>query len=184
MGRLPEPLNLNGDEFNKLWHLHPEEFHIIKIHGRPVRTPRWQQAYGHDYAYTGRVNWALPMDTLTKAVPRLTRILEWSTATIDERLNGLLLNWYDAALGHYIGPHRDSRKGLIVGAPIVTISFGETRTFRLLRYKKKHMEERGDFLASNGTVFVTPYETNLSWKHAVPKGGTGRRISVTLRAFR
>ncbi len=42
-----------------------------------------------------------------------------------------------------------------------------------------------DFPAPDGTVFVMPYDTNLAWKHQVPKSAKsrGRRISVTLRAF-
>ena len=69
---------------------------------------------------------------------------------------------------------------MVADAPIVTISFGETRTFRLTRGKEKR-----DFEAVSGAVFVLPYSTNLAWKHAVPKSVRyrGRRISVTLRAF-
>jgi alkylated DNA repair dioxygenase AlkB len=97
-------------------------------------------------------------------------------------LNGLLLNWYDGQLGHYIGPHHDSRKFMIVGAPIVTVSLGEERVFRLTQPKTK---EHREFPACDGTVFVMPYDTNLVWKHEVPKSAKrrGRRISITLRAF-
>jgi len=141
------------------------QYHEIKIGGRPQKTPRRQQAFGKDYQYTGRVNRALPVP------PMLGPLLVWATATIDERLNGLLINWYDGELGHYIGKHRDSTKNLIKGAPIVTVSFGEERVFRLRQY--------------GGDVFIMPYETNLAWTHEVPhaKGSVGRRISVTLRAF-
>ena len=56
--------------------------------------------------------------------------------TVDDRLNGLLLNWYDGRLGHYIGKHRDSRVNMIHGAPIVTISLGEERSFRLAPWRR------------------------------------------------
>ena len=93
-----------------------------------------------------------------------------------------MLNWYDGKLGHYIGPHHDSDKGLVVGSHIVTISLGEGRVFRLTRPRTG---ERRDFPATDGTVFVTPWDTNAAWKHQVVKsaGRRGRRISVTLRAF-
>src|SRR5262249_48845033 len=86
--------------------------------------------------------------------------------------------------GHYIGEHHDSTEYMEEGAPIVTISFGETRTFRLSRGKGKSRVVR-DFNATPGRVFILPYATNLVWKHGVPKSAryTGRRISVTLRAF-
>jgi len=71
---------------------------------------------------------------------------------------------------------------MVVGAPIVTISLGEERVFRLTHPKRK---VTSDFIARDGSVFVTPYETNLAWKHAVPRFARyrGRRISITLRAF-
>ncbi len=175
-GRLPEPLIPDDEAFEALWTLHPEDFHEIHIHGRKVKTPRWQQAFGADYHYTGQTNRALP---LTDA---LRPFLEWACACVDPRLNGLLLNWYDGTLGHYIGRHRDSITDMIPGAPIVTISLGQERTFRLRPWKGR---QALDFPTPHGAVFALPYATNLAWTHEVPasKRATGRRISITLRAF-
>ena len=156
--------------------LHPDDYHVIQMHGRPVKTPRWQQAYRADYHYTGRTNAALPVP------PILEPLYSWARRAIDGRLNGLLLNWYDGKLGHYIGPHRDSTKNMVHGDPIVTVSLGEQRIFQLTHPKQK---VKRDFLAEAGTVFIMPYDTNEAWKHAVPKRARyrGRRISITLRAF-
>lgn len=176
VGRLPEHLRPDDDKFESLWHLHPEDYHVIQMHGRPVRTPPWQQAYGADYHYTGRTNTALPVPST------LEPFWEWVRSEIDVRLNGLLLNWYDGSLGHYIGLHHDSTKNMVEGAPIVTLSFGEVRIFRLFHPKRKLTR---DFIAEPGAVLVMPFETNLVWKHGVPKfvRHRGRRISLTLRAF-
>ena len=97
----------------------------------------------------------------------------------------MLVNWYDGKLGHYIGPHRDSIVNMVNGAPIATLSFGEERIFRLRRWPAGRGKERLDFAARNGTVFVMPFATNRGWTHEVPaaRKWTGRRISVTLRAF-
>lgn len=175
-GRLPDELRPDAARFETLWNLHPDDYHEIKMHGRLVNTPRWQQAFGKDYHYTGRTNVALPVP------PDLRPVLEWGQSTLDPRLNGLLLNWYDGQLKHYIGPHRDSRKNMVNGAPIVTVSLGEERIFRLSQPKTRATR---DFVARDGTVFVMPYETNLVWKHAVPRFARykRRRISITLRAF-
>ena len=175
-GVLPNHLRLSGPAFERLWNLHPDEYHEIKMHGRLVKTPRWQQAYGADYHYTGRVNRALPVP------PILQPLLDWCRAEIDGELNGILLNWYDGSRGHYMGKHRDSTKNMVNGGPIVTISFGEERKFRLRPWKQSGMK---DFSARDGTVFVMPYDTNLAWTHEVPASAKrqGRRISVTLRAF-
>ncbi len=181
-GLLPQALSWDDDTFETAWLLHPEVKNRIMIHGKPVETPRFQQAYGVAYHYSGQTNRALPVPEL------LDPLLAWARATIDDGLNGILLNWYEGA-GHYIGRHRDSTKDMVPGAPIVTVSFGETRTFRLTRAEKRGktwvVVETRDFPALHGTVFVMPYETNEVWKHGVPKAAryTGRRISVTFRAF-
>jgi len=162
--------------FEELWNLHPPDFHELLMHGRLVKTPRWQQAYGHSYEYTGSRNNALPVP------PTLQPFLVWARANVDERLNGLLLNWYDGKADHYIGKHRDSRKGLVPDTPIVTISRGEERVFRLRPWGGQGYK---DTLVTDGTALVMPWATNLAWTHEVPKMKKyrGRRISVTLRAF-
>lgn len=176
VGELPTDLRLDSKRFDELWALHPETFHEIKMHGKLVKTPRWQQAYGADYKYTGNVNKALPVP------PMLQPLHAWARAEIDGRLNGLLLNWYDAERAQYIGKHRDSTVDMIEGAPIITVSFGAERAFRLRRWKQDGFR---DFAAKDGSVFVLPYDTNLAYTHEVPHSAQseGRRISITLRAF-
>jgi alkylated DNA repair dioxygenase AlkB len=176
VGQIPGELRPDAGAFERLWDLHPSEYYVIQMHGRPVKTPRWQQAYGADYHYTGRINLALPVP------PILEPLRAWARTAVDTRLNGLLLNWYDGELGHSIGPHHDSIKFMVHGAPIVTISLGEERVFRLTHPARKLTR---DFQARTGVVFVMPYDTNLAWKHAAPKRSRyrGRRISITLRAF-
>ena len=175
-GCLPARLRFDAAAFEALWRLHPPEYHEILMHGRVVKTPRWQQAFGMDYRYTGRVNRALPVP------PLLGPLHDWARGLVDGRLNSLLVNWYDGALGHYMGRHRDSTGEMIEGAPIVTVSLGGGRVFRLRPYRATG---RRDFPARDGAVFVMPYETNRAWTHEVPRAvrSAGRRVSVTFRAF-
>jgi alkylated DNA repair dioxygenase AlkB len=177
IGRLPENLSRAATErFEELWALHPENSNEILIHGKMVAIPRWQQAYGRDYHFSGTVNQALPVPNI------LAPFLDWVRDAINRRLNGLLLNWYASDRGHYIGAHRDHTRDLVSGSPIVTVSVGDTRTFRLRPLKEKGFI---DFDASHGSVFVMPWDTNLNVKHEVPRKSraTGRRISITARAF-
>ena len=173
IGRLPEKLQIS---FEALWALHPEERREIPMVGRWVKAPRWDQAFGMDYHYRGIVNQALPIPDL------LRDIFEWTVATVDARLNGLLVNWYDGAQGHYIGRHRDSVKKMIEGAPIVTISLGEDRVFRM---RPPNLKGFRDFSATARSMIIIPYATNRRWFHEVPrfKHQIGRRISITIRGF-
>jgi alkylated DNA repair dioxygenase AlkB len=177
--RLPAQLAREAqDRLDELWALHPAEFYEMRQPGTgaTIPVPRWQQAYGRDYRYSGNVNRALPVPAM------LAPYLSWAQAVIDARLNGYLLNWYDAALSHRIGAHRDSTTGLAESAPIVTISLGAPRIFRLWSvHDKGHV----DFDATHGCVFVLPWETNKAVKHGVlhRAADSGRRISITLRAF-
>ncbi len=176
VGTLPAPLVLDDAGFEALWAIHPPGFHEIKMHGRPVKTPRWQQAYGADYRYTGSTNRALPL------VPPMQQWLAWARERLDPRLDGLLLNWYDGAAGHYIGKHRDSDINRIEGSPIVTLSFGEARAFRMRPWRAEGFV---DVPAEHGSVIVIPWDTNRAFTHEVPasRKARGRRISVTMRAF-
>jgi len=179
VGRVPDGLMPSAAEFDRLWELHPGELHVITMPGGPVETPRFQKAFGVDYKYSGRVNKALPVSPLLEPFRR------WARENINDALNGLLLNWYDGLQGHHIGRHKDSTKNLIPDTPIVTISLGEERTFRLRPWPAQAGGKRTDFPARNGTVFVLPWKTNQNFTHEVPHSTrrTGRRISVTLRAF-
>ena len=175
-GQLPAELAANQSFFDELWDQHPADYHDIRIRDKVLKTPRWQQAYNRTYQYSGSRNLALPVPEIIK--PHW----DWTKQAIDERLNGLLLNWYDGKLSHYIGKHRDSTANLIEGSPIVTISFGERRVFRMRPWKEKGFQ---DFSAENGSVFIIPFATNRKWTHEVPasKKLLGRRISLTVRAF-
>lgn len=176
VGQLPDELTLDAVQFAELWSQHPNEYHEITIRGKLVKTPRWQQAFGREYTYTGQTKPALPVSDLIRP------FLDWAQNNIDRRENGVLLNWYDGTLGHYIGKHRDSTVNLIEGAPIVMISFGDARPLRFRPWRGTGFE---DVICENGGVVIMPWETNLHWTHEMPrsKAWKGRRISMTIRAF-
>lgn len=171
-----EEFRLDQTAFQALWDTHPADFHEIRIHGKWVKTPRWQQAFGKNYRYTGSRNNALPIPD------KLKPFLEWSQKYIDARLNGLLLNWYDGSQSHYIGAHRDDTRDLHPDSPIVTISIGQERVFRLRPWKQKGFK---DLTVRHGDIVVVPWDTNTQWTHEVPhfKKYNGKRISITLRAY-
>jgi alkylated DNA repair dioxygenase AlkB len=169
-------LNMDHSTFLELWNLHPKDYHKIKMYGKEIYTPRWQQAYGKNYNYTGSINNALPISDNFK------KYLHWFRQNVDSRLNGLLLNWDDGQKGHYIGAHRDDSRDLFYDSPYVTISFGQERIFRMRPYKEKGFT---DIITRHGEAIVIPWNTNKKWTHEVPnfKKYQGKRISITLRAY-
>lgn len=173
VGRLPE--NLRARDFDELWDLHPEQFPTIIMYAKVTPLPRWQQAYERDYVFSGQRNTALPTPE------PLGPFVEWARG-LHPRLTAPLLNWYDPALEHYIGRHSDSTVGLVPGSPIVTVSFGGTRVFRL---RPKGGGATLDLEVGHGDVVVLPWETNLHLTHEVPHLAKfkERRISLTFRAF-
>ena len=176
LGRLPAEMRFTPAQFEQLWAMHPDGFHQVRLFGKLHDVPRWSATYGRDYRFSGTVERARPLPDM------LAPLLAWSQQQIDPRINGLLVNWYDGALGHKIGKHRDDERELLDGAPIVTISFGESRLFRLRPWQAKG---RHDIEVADGSVLVLPHATNMAFTHEVPASARhqGRRISVTLRAF-
>jgi alkylated DNA repair dioxygenase AlkB len=172
--RLPDDLRLDSATFEALWHMHPPEQPEVTLEGTSRLAPRWHQSYGQDYEFAGAVSRAEPVP------PILAPILSWSREAIDARLNGILVNWYEADGEHRIARHKDSPIRRIPGCPIVTASLGASRTFRMHVGKKVLPFRVGD-----GDVIVIPDETNRRFAHSVPHlpEDQGRRISVTLRGF-
>lgn len=172
------------EAFEGMWATRPDTFETLQApSGASVPLPRWQVPYDRRYEYPGAPRRAAP------PLPMIFYpITKWLVANVDPRLNGAVVCWYDARLGHYIGPHSDRTDQLISGAPIVTVSLGAERTFRFSRKGSPSV----DIQVKHGTVVVIPDETNRAVKHSlvkprkVPIGEDFdfRRIAVTARAFR
>lgn len=181
-GEVPATHRWDANVFEEAWLLLPTVKPRIAVHGFKGPAPRTFQAFGRDYPFARQQNPALPIPDLLKP------LLEWVQQTIDLRLNGILLTGYEGPK-EYIGPHHDKVTHLVPGSPIITISYGEERTFRLtLREKvegKPMVVDTKDFPATDGTLYLLPFDTNKIWQHEIPKFAhqTGRRISVTVRAF-
>lgn len=173
--QIPEEL-ATEEIFQNIWNIHPAGFNRIQMYDKEVYIPRWQQAFGKDYLFSKQVSKAEPIPNV------LVPFLEW-TQQFNPYYNGLLLNWYDSDLKHYIGKHRDSEAGLIKDSPIITISLGATRKFRMREVGKKGFD---DLEVSNGSVVVIPWATNKLFTHEVPysEAYPGKRISITVRAFK
>ena len=166
-------------DFDKLWNLHPIKYHTIYYKGRAVETPRWQQAYGKSYSYSGNVNMALEIPEL------LQSILDWSNNNDTDSsnpFNMILINWYLDGT-HSIAPHSDDTRQLVDQSSIWCFSFGQIRKFTL---ENKQTLEKTNINLENNSLITMNDNTQGEYRHSIPKTkkDIGKRISITLRKFK
>lgn len=214
-GVLPEKLKqqLTMAEMRRLL---PAEREKVRMFGRLVDMPRYSQNYGHSYTYSGVVHHAKPMPEVLQ--PVLTWINQELTPTIlqDSKEEGprkttlydaLLVNWY-CDRTQYISEHADDEKDLVPGAPIISISLGEERVFRIRTPKdksqpkvadgsrKRKMSEQQrrpmcDIVMKDGTWLIMGGNFQQHFTHQVPKGSVaagapvlGLRVNLTARQYK
>ena len=171
-------------DFDALWDLHPAEFGVVRMFDKIVSTPRWTQSYGRRYWYSGVMHEAEPVPELLKPLfawvnsSALSSHCEGRTGTGE--FNQLLVNWY-ADGAHYIGPHCDNEAQIRASSPIVSVSLGAERVFRVRdRNTKKIALDLG---MRDRSFLVMGGEMQRRFTHEVPKTKkeSGRRINVTFR---
>ena len=121
--------------------------------GKLILTPRWTQNYGVDYKFTGLTHKALPIPDFLKPYEEWVNSLEYG------KFNQILVNWYDNGL-HYIGKHSDNESQIVKNSPILSISLGATRKFRIRQKNQKGIY--GDITMDHGTVIVMGALSNKS----------------------
>jgi alkylated DNA repair dioxygenase AlkB len=138
-------------------------------------TPRLQQAYGKDYAFSGTISKALPIPEI------FVGLIEYMNMRYSRNFNMLLINWYLTG-ENYIGMHSDDESKMTPDSPVITISFGSTRDFVL---KNKTTNEKIMIPMTNNDVLVMGGKCQKTHRHGVPKRLRVKspRISVTLREF-
>ena len=182
---LPDELKLDQKQFDALWTLHPAEMGKVKLFNKEHDTPRWQQAYGQPYRFSGLEHKALPVP------PQVQRYLDYAN-TLPQyggQFNMALLNWYKDGQ-HHIGYHSDDesqmRKSRSGETLVFSLSFGQHRPLSL-KPKKEGRELKVEM--TNNSALVMGGLCQKTHKHAVPKvaGKKGEamrpRINMTFRAF-
>ena len=172
---LPDDLKFNENDIQEIWNLKPETRGKVTVFNKTFDTPRFQQSYGIDYAFSGNVAKALH-------IPKIfNKYLDFFSNKYNVNFNMILVNWYENG-DHYIGMHSDDEKQMIPYSPVITISLGETRKFKIQDKKTKEITtfefKNNEFITMGGTFQKTH-------KHGVPKQkNKNGRISITMRAFR
>lgn len=192
--RLPVDLIAGEEKFQSLWELHPLEQHKIRMYGKLIDTPRFQQAYLRTYKFSGTQSNALPLPEL------FAPYFAWANNLGYGNFNAVLVNWYADGSNH-IGSHSDDERQLIENSPVATITlcqpsaadkkgFTAKLTLRKFRIRDKESNEIvKDILTSNGSVLIMGGRFQKKFKHEIVKIGgesakkVGPRISITLRQF-
>jgi alkylated DNA repair dioxygenase AlkB len=178
---IPQTLTSMYD-FDELWRLHPEEYGSVSYMGKIVKTPRWQQTYLKEYHFSGMMHKALPLPT------QLQPFLNWANTIIPKNVfNQVLVNWY-ANGNHHINSHSDNEKQIVPFSPILSLSLGQERIFRI-RQKSTH-DIVLDIPMPTNTYVMMCGKMQRNYLHEVPKvtGTKGssmdKRINITFRVFK
>ena len=182
----------------------PEDSKQFVRAGEEQKCARWTQIFGRDYDFAGQtarsggpLTAAACGEELIACYQRVCGLLQPSGAAggVGLRPNGVLINWYDGGQ-HYIGAHSDDESQLVPGAPIVSVSWGARRRFRMIPKKPKppkaaaaaakQRREKLEVELGDGDLLIMGGSCQKTHKHEVPKTArmVGKRINATFRCFR
>jgi alpha-ketoglutarate-dependent dioxygenase alkB family protein 2 len=156
-----------------------DENSVVRIHGRDIKIPRSQTAYGDPgtkYKFSGHTVQAKPwisiLDKIKYQVERVT----------GKTFNFCLINYY-ANGQNYIGYHKDDERDLGPTPWIASLSFGQERKFYFKSDNKSLPVVK--LKLCHGSLCVIMHPTNKHWKHSVPKETAKNcpnpRINLTFR---
>jgi alkylated DNA repair dioxygenase AlkB len=152
---------------------------VVQTPGGPKTVPRmisWHADPGLTYSYSGLTHqWQPWTETLQKVRDRLEDVL-------GVRFNGCLANFYENERDS-VSMHADDEEDMESGAPIASVSLGETREFVL-----KHVETGARYVLplDHGSLLVMAGDTQKVSRHGVPKSrrSCSARINLTFRVTR
>lgn len=162
----------------ELINIKPNEREYIYIYNKHVKMPRFTQSFGHAYNFSGMNHTVLPVPQI------LQPYLDWANSLIFENkkynFNMIYMNWYENG-NHYIGKHKDDIKNHVPNSPIISISIGCERLFRI---RNKNNEIIKEIMMKNNSFIIMCGNMQKEFYHEVPKDkSTDMRINITIRAI-
>lgn len=127
------------------------------------------------------------MPSLRSLPQELEPFLGWDNQLISNiQFNQVLVNWY-ANGNHYIGAHSDNERELVEHSPVISISLGQERVFRVRN--KITSEVIHDIPMAHNSYLVMCGKMQSKYLHEVPKvdglkgSRMNKRINITFRVF-
>ena len=150
--------------------------HNIKVWNKDIPLARLTCSLGRSYQFSGNIHPKSEWTDLTKA------LRDCINNDLKTAFNQCLMNKYRNG-NDSIGAHSDEIKYLSGNGIVAGISLGATRTL-ILSEKKKNRKIK--FALPAGSLFVMEGDTQLHWKHGIPKDNfvTSERVSLTFREFK
>lgn len=162
----------------------PKQRHRVRVHGNWHPIPRDQVAYGQPDA-EGRTPRYWFSGTFTPSrdwtdVGWIQDIVDQVEAQVGKRPTFLLINRYPDGRSS-ISYHSDSKRNLIPGLPIVSLTFGAERDFQVRKRGTTRVAKT--FVLHHGSLLIMPWAFNEAWQHGVPKRAAwlGPRYNLTFR---
>ena len=175
------------DLFEEKMIYNTEEQSMVRIHGKYIKIPRKQVAYGKEgteYNFTGNKVKARSYDENDEISKEIKKIIINLNSDLGRQYNFVLINRYEDG-NQYIGSHSDDECDLIENYTIAGISLGAERNIVFTKgytIKKEtntksitnwfHNDDLPDeykLKLENGSLFVMYQPTNKKWKHSIPK---------------
>jgi len=152
----------------------------VTVFGKKYDQPRLVALYadsGKTYDYSGISMHPLPWTDLLREIKR--RIEDCTDATF----NAVFLNLYRDH-NDSMGFHSDDERELGKNPTIASLTFGDTRVFKM---KHKHNRDvpTAKIPLESGTVLLMKGQTQHNWKHGIDKQKTpcGPRVNLTFRTL-
>jgi len=176
----PNFCNISKEDFKFIINECPKERHEIYFRGKKIKIPRFQQAYGESYEYSGTVSESKPMPKFIKEIA--DKIQKELYPKI--KFNNCLCNWYLNG-NHYVSSHSDDEKIFVKNTPVVGVTFCQGLP-RILRIKEKKSKKTvKDILTYHNSLYVMEGNFQKEFKHEITKQkNCGLRISLTFRCFK
>jgi alkylated DNA repair dioxygenase AlkB len=164
----------------------------IKMFGKTITAPRTTSHWGAPYRYAGVTHPGRPFTGPAGAVLDRLRDFVADVVGIREPPQQVMLNSYENGK-EYIGMHSDDEKELNAFCPVVMISFGAGRLWKIESKKADPTTQkkiRCEFFAFHGQMVIMHPGMQKKWKHGMPQcsdahivkhKGSTRRISITFR---